>query len=244
MTGRTATTGPVTAASPAPPSHPGAYERVLNRVGAQIVDGTRPAGSTTTVEALITETGASRSVVREAVRVLGALGTLRAGRRVGITVLPREEWNLLDGRIVGWRLASGDRDAQLRELHDLRLALEPEAAALAAARRDDAEAAELELLGERIVAADGSADFLEADRRFHALILRAARNPMLLRLRSIIDATLSDRAETVSARGIARPHDAALHRELARAIKRHDGAGASTAAREIVDLTAAERHNA
>ena len=215
-----------------------AYERVLERIGSEIVGGTRAPGSTTTVDTLVTELGASRSVVREAVRVLESLGALSAGRRVGITVLDRSRWNVLDGRMVRWRLASNGRRQQLAELHDLRLAIEPEAAALAAVRRDDTESAELSALADRIVDAVGAPPaFLEADQRFHGLLLQASRNLLFLRLRSIIDEALRDRADAARHSGPAREHDAALHRQVALAVANRDGERAAAAAREIVVLT-------
>ena len=213
-----------------------AYERVLERVGSEIVMGTRAPGETTTVETLVAQLGASRSVVREAVRVLESLGAVRAGRRVGITVLDGSQWNVLDGRMVRWRLASDDRERQLAELHDLRLAVEPEAAGLAAVRRDDAEAAELVAVAHRLVdAVDTPAAFLEADQRFHGLLLQASRNRLFLRLRSIIDEALRDRADAMQ-QGPAPRHDAELHRRVATAIADRDSAAAAAAAREIVVL--------
>lgn len=217
---------------------PSAYERVLEHVGSEIVSGARPPGSRTTVETLVTETGASRSVVREAVRVLESLGALSAGRRVGITVLDRSEWNVLDARMVRWRLSSKDRERQLAELHDLRLAIEPEAAALAAVRRDDRESAELSALADRLVETVGSApSFLDADQRFHGLLLQASRNRLFLRLRSIIDEALRDRADAVRRHGSARRRDAVLHRDVADAIAAGDGERAAAATREIVVRT-------
>lgn len=218
-----------------------AFERVVETVGSAIVQGVRAPDTKTTVEALVGETMASRSVVREAVRVLESVGLLRAGRRVGITVCPRSEWNVLDGRIVRWRLESRERKAQLAELHDLRLAIEPEAAALAAARRDERESLELVAVAERLVnAVDSPRDFLDADQHLHGLILTASHNSLFLRLRSIIDEALRDRADALHGHGPMRIRDAILHRELAHAIARGDGGGAAAAAREIISLTVQE----
>ena len=63
------------------------FERVLDQVGAAVVSGAVAVGSRRSVDDLVTWTGASRSIVREAVRVLVALGLLSARRRVGVTVL-------------------------------------------------------------------------------------------------------------------------------------------------------------
>jgi DNA-binding FadR family transcriptional regulator len=111
---------------------PSAFERALDQLGAAIVAGELPAGHTDTVEGFVARTGASRSVVREVTRVLGALGMLSAGRRIGLRIRPLDEWDLLDPRVIRWRLEGSDAAVQLAELRSLRHAIEPAAAAAAA----------------------------------------------------------------------------------------------------------------
>ena len=74
----------------------------------------------------------SRTVVREAVRVLESMHLVESRRRVGVTVLPTERWNVYDPQVITWRLAGSDRARQLRSLTVLRSAVEPVAARLAA----------------------------------------------------------------------------------------------------------------
>ncbi|WP_157071330.1 FadR/GntR family transcriptional regulator [Curtobacterium ammoniigenes] len=106
----------------------------MDDIGGAIADGRIPPGHVDTVEGFERRTGASRSIVREATRVLVAIGMLRASRRVGLQVLPASEWDMLDPQVVRWRLAGPERMAVLRELRGLRAAIEPEAAAAAADR--------------------------------------------------------------------------------------------------------------
>ena len=84
---------------------------------------------------------------------------------------------------------------------------------------------------------DAPETFLDADQRFHGLLLQSSRNGMFLRLRSIIDEALRDRAHALQHHGSARTHDAVLHRQVARAVADRDGARAAAATREIVELT-------
>ena len=98
----------------------GAFDRALDQLGAAIVGGELEAGAADTIEGFIARTGASRSVVREVTRVLGGLGMLSAGRRVGLRIRPAEEWDLLDPRVIRWRLEGPGRDPQLRTLTELR----------------------------------------------------------------------------------------------------------------------------
>ena len=113
---------------------------------------------------LVERFGVSRTVVREATRLLvqRGLATVSPGR--GMTVAA------VDGSVIAeqygllLRLGGGS----FEELMELRLVLEVEMAALAAARRTPAQLAELNRLNERLQAADPAGkEFLEADLTFH-----------------------------------------------------------------------------
>ncbi|MFS2032120.1 hypothetical protein ACEN85_18700 [Curtobacterium sp. CT11-45] len=99
------------------------FDRVLDGLGAAIVDGSLPTAHRDSIDGFVTRTGSSRSIVREAVRVLVGLGLLSAGRRVGLRVLPASEWDVLDPRVIGWRLAGPERGGVLGELRALRRAV-------------------------------------------------------------------------------------------------------------------------
>ncbi|HEY4268010.1 MAG TPA: FCD domain-containing protein [Galbitalea sp.] len=205
------------------------FDRVLDDIGLAIVRGELAGGHVDTVDGFVARTGASRSIVREATRVLVSLGMIRAGRRVGLTVLDRREWQLLDPVVIRWRDASDDRGRQRQELRDLRRAVEGEAARLAAVARS---AVHLATLGEAIGALDRAAEardataFLAADRLFHASVLAASRNAMLMRLQSVIDEALRLRTPGTPVAWRAAPGDVRLHRDLLAAIERNDAAAA------------------
>jgi len=215
------------------------FDRVIDALGTAVVSGAFPRGSRRSTDELVAWTGASRSIVREAVRVLVSLGLLHAGRRVGITVLGVTEWDVLDPRVVRWRLQGPDRERASAELRELRAAVEPLAAA-AAARRAPLEAcatgreALLTTADELAAAAseDRRLDFTIADVRFHALVLELSGNVLYRRLHRVV-------GEALRERGSIRPdrHDVGLHRTLARAVATGDADGAADAMREIVRRT-------
>ncbi len=105
---------------------------VLDALGLRIASGRLAPGEVRTLADLEAEYGVSRTVVREAVRVLEALGMLASRRRVGLTVTPVTSWSALDTRLIGWQLASPQRDHQIVVVNELRSAVEPIAARLAA----------------------------------------------------------------------------------------------------------------
>ena len=219
-----------------------AYGRVLDAVGTAIVSGEWPAGHHATVDGLVASSGVSRSIVREVTREAAAAGLLSASPRVGLRVLPRSGWDLLDLRVVRWRLRVGDREAQLRELRELRVAVEPEAAALAALRRGSDEVASLAEAAAALEPASAAGDeqgFLAADQRFHRALLRASGNAMLAGLGALIDTALEDRA-LVERHGLgAAPLDVRLHADVASAVAAGSAEHARSSMRRIVERTGA-----
>ncbi|PYY39768.1 GntR family transcriptional regulator [Curtobacterium sp. MCLR17_043] len=215
------------------------FERVLDQVGAAVVSGAVAAGSRRSVDDLVTWTGASRSIVREAVRVLVALGLVTARRRVGVTVLDVREWDVLDPRVVRWRLRGPDGGRVAAELRELRAAVEPAAAAAAARRAALDEYADrreaLRTTADELAAAatrDDRLDFVAADVRFHALVLDLSGNALYRRLHQVVGQVLRER-------GGIRPdrRDVGLHLALADAVLDGRPDDAAATMRAIVDRT-------
>src|SRR5699024_543938 len=105
---------------------------ILSTLGAEIAGGSLQAGDVLTLAGLEERFGVSRTVVREAMRILESLGMVSAKRRVGLTVQPVASWSVLDPQVIAWRLSGAGGAEQLRSLTQLRVALEPTAARLAA----------------------------------------------------------------------------------------------------------------
>src|SRR5215207_8016079 len=111
------------------------FATVVEELGIRIVRGDLKPNEAFPNEAdLGREFGASRSVIREAVKSLAAKGLLESRTRTGIRVLPPGQWNLLDLDVLGWRYGAMEPHEFFRELFEIRLMIEPEASALAAER--------------------------------------------------------------------------------------------------------------
>lgn len=103
----------------------------------RILTGLWPEGEKIPSDAAIgAEFGVSRTVVREAFRLLSAKGLLQARPRLGTIAAPRQGRSLIDADMLDWLEACGELAAYLDDMTDLRLAMEPSFAALAAARAD------------------------------------------------------------------------------------------------------------
>lgn len=222
---------------------PTLHDQLLQGLGARIVGGGLPPGTVLHAEQIARDEGVSRPVVREAVRVLQAMGLVAATKRVGIRVLPPESWNLYDPLVIRWRLAVGSAGGQLRSMTELRSAFEPKAAELAAQHRDDRDAAKLLglALEMRDVGRAGDLErFLELDIAFHRFVLTASGNEMMAQLDRIVAEVLTARTE----QGLMprQPHEDALelHVRVAEAIWAGDPGAAYAAMDRIMRRTAAE----
>jgi DNA-binding FadR family transcriptional regulator len=218
----------------------GLHARLLDRLGLAICEGDLEAGSVVRIDQLQERYGVSRSVVREAIRVLASMGMVASRRRVGVQVLPATEWNLYDPQVIRWRLASPARIAQLQSLTELRTAIEPEAARLAAQRAPLDDASELMGLAGKLWAAGQANDaetFLMLDIRFHRLVLSSSGNEMFAKLNTLVEAVLTGRTRY----GLMprHPHEEALqlHVDVASAIQRGNGNDAHAAMLGIMQRT-------
>ena len=133
----------------------------------------------------------SRSAAREAVKSLAAKGLITSRARQGIRVLPEHQWNLFDADVLGWIRESNPSLELLREFTELRLAVEPEAAYLAAERHQSDAVERVRRALDRMRRAEtGLDDPLEADIGFHTSILDASDNRFFAQLGRITDTTL------------------------------------------------------
>lgn len=205
----------------------GMHRDVLDDIGGRIAAGELPPGEVLTLSGIEEALGASRTVVREAVRVLESLGMVTSRRRVGVTVQPREQWDAFSPQLIGWNLRGPFRQRQLEALAELRVAAEPMASLLAARRATAAQRAELRRLAEVLVDLGGrglgdTEPYLTADVAFHELLLAASGNPQLAALARPVQAVLEGRTRLGLTPPIPVPGTLEEHMRLALAIAEGD----------------------
>lgn len=219
----------------------GLYALVVDELGQDIVDGTLPAGTLLYADDICEQLSVSRSVVREGVRTLGAMGLVEARPQVGTRVLPSSSWDLLNPQIVRWRAQGPGFQVQMEQLLELRLGLEPAAAGLAAERLTPEQAQEILDLAREMQAAYEQRDarrFFAADSAFHRGLLSGTHNAVIAQMADTIGTTLD-------VRGIdSRPgmlnltgHSVDLHIAVAQALVERDVPRAQQAAFELVEFT-------
>jgi DNA-binding FadR family transcriptional regulator len=167
------------------------HAAVANEIGLRIVRGDYPPGAILPNEAKWSEIfSVSRSAVRESVKMLMAKGLLASRPRIGSWVEPRERWNLLDRDVLTWYAMSPDRQKFLQTVQEFRHIIEPEAAALAAARRSDEQMTTISTACREMGEAKSLPDRIDADTRFHLAILQASGNELLVPLGVLIESAL------------------------------------------------------
>ena len=166
---------------------------IARKLGVAIVSGRIKPGKTLDNEIDSSERMAvSRTAYREAVRILAAKGLVASRPKRGTQVCPRSVWHLLDPEVLSWVFESHPRQDFVVGLFELRLIIEPAAAALAAERRSAEDLARMRDALQRMERHGlADADGQSADREFHDAILAATRNPALLALSSSIGAPTS-----------------------------------------------------
>ncbi|MGD9619671.1 MAG: FadR/GntR family transcriptional regulator [Mycolicibacterium sp.] len=214
---------------------------LLDALGTAIVSGRYQPGQVLTLDGVSVEHGLSRSVAREAVRVLESMGMVESRRRVGITVQSPQHWNVFDPRLIRWRIESGDRAAQLISLSELRRGFEPAAAALAAQRADAHQCRIMAAAVSDMVVHGRSGDldaYLLADKLFHKTLLDASGNEMFRALNGVVAEVLAGRTQHGMMPARPDPAAIALHDDVARAIRTGDAVAAERAMRAIIDEAA------
>src|SRR5690606_22860730 len=116
---------------------------LLTTLGRSIVTGEFDKTGFPTEAELCVRYGASRTVMREAVKMLSAKGLLSSRQRKGTRVQPVDKWNLLDPDVLTWLMERPFSKEIFLEFTQMRLAIEPTAAALAAQVQNTAAIAEI-----------------------------------------------------------------------------------------------------
>src|SRR5690349_4907293 len=221
-------------------SKPGRIHAVLGALGRDIAREIIPAGTVLPPEhELESRFGVGRGVVREAIKTLSGKGLVSVRPRHGTRVLPRRDWSLLDRDVLNWLVGEDKPDRKLLlAVQEVRLIIEPAAAALAAARATAKERQRIHAALAAMEAAHDQATQTAADKAFHLAILDATHNPVLQGFRGAIDTILSA-VFLVAVDSVGGWFDGNLpnHVAVARAIEEGDAKKARKAMEQVLGYT-------
>jgi DNA-binding FadR family transcriptional regulator len=213
----------------------GVTQAIVQDLGVGIVTGRFGHGSMPTESELCRSYGAARTVLREAVKVLAAKGLISSRPRQGITIAPEDNWNLLDPDVLHWTLERRFSLPLLIDFTQIRLSVEPGAAALAAVAASETDKAAIRQAIVRMYAAErGEDDALASDIAFHVAVLHASNNRFYRQLRELIATALQvsiHRTNQLKGVKIASARD---HEKVAKLIFSGKAEAASEAMRKLI----------
>lgn len=163
----------------------GSKDRLVDRVVAEIeqriISGELAPGAKLPPERELAEAlGVSRTVLREAVRILAAKGLLLTQHGVGTTVRALTSQHVFEPLDLYLRTQEGG-SISFEHLHQVRSMLEMEIAGIAAESATEEQVAKLRRVFESMVDADGDVELLaERDTEFHRTLAEMTHNPLLL----------------------------------------------------------------
>lgn len=221
-----------------------AEKRVLSttrEIGFRILSGDFRPGQTIRAEVeFCTELGVSRTVLREAIKLLTAKGMVTPRVKLGTIVNPRSQWNFLDPMLLEWLLAIEDVGPFLTKLSDLRKALEPTAASLAARNATFEDFERLHRAFEDMAASTHDLDaWAAADLRFHQAVYLATHNEFFWPIGRLLEPAL---VAGFRLTGSAQNHQQCVpeHRALRDAIIARDADRAYQAAAQLMQTSDAD----
>lgn len=204
-----------------------AVDAVLEQFQEQLSDGAWTVGDRIPGEhELAGRLGVSRPAVREAIRALKHVGLLEVRRGDGTFVRTTVDPRPLLRKV---------EHATLRDVFEMQLAYDVQAAKLAARRRTDADMARLWVLLDERDAADDPVAFGEADAAFHLRVAEMAGNPLLAEAFRFFQDRLRESLRTLRQRPDLPEGGPAAHREVADAIAARDPDSAGRAAARVIE---------
>src|SRR5262245_12020976 len=220
----------------------GLHGQIVHAIGRQILSGKIRPGEVLPAQPAFP---ASRTVLREAIKVLAAKGLVESRPRTGTRVRPRHAWHLLDPDVMAWQQQDGPPRVEfLQKLTEVRLIVEPAAAERAAQRATSADIQTIEEAYRDMEASlDGVNDyeaFDQADRRFHQAIVRACGNDLLERMSHVVVSALLVSFHTTSRLPGRAKASLPVHRSILESIRAGQGQLASQTMRRLVLRTARE----
>jgi DNA-binding FadR family transcriptional regulator len=198
----------------------------------RIVRGVHPSGSSLPPEPVLCATfSVSRTVVREAVKILQEKGLVQVRQGSGTMVTAPAMWNMLDELVLGATIAVDESLGILDDVVVTRRVLESDMANAAARLADDATIEQLRRLVDRMdELVDDAVTYHEHDRAFHDTVMQTSGNRIA---RAVVRALESQVANT--ARYMGRTERALCvasnrgHRRIYERVAAHDPGGAAEA---------------
>lgn len=216
-----------------PVSRPRLYQQLVERLLEYISEEGLAAGQRLPTERdLAAQLGVSRASVAQAVVALEVQGVLSVRQGDGIYLLhPADPTEPVRELINRWQ--------GLPEILEAREALEVKITSLAAARRTDKDLVAIDEALDKMAAQVTAGEHgYDGDIMFHAAVTAAAHNPILSSMMDLLAGPIDKTRRESLAQPGRPPKSLTSHRNIAKAIRSGDPAGAARAAQRHITLVA------
>ena len=206
-------------------------KNIIEHIARMIIEGTLKTDQVLPNEiALASLFGVSRTMIRDALRSLEEKGLIERKTNLGTRVRSIHSWNLLDSEVLDWSSKTLTQSRFLLSLLELRLIMEPQAAALAAIRANDSDLQDIRGSFARMASSDaGTAGVVldtEADIEFHKAIIKASGNLFITQFGGAIRAALHHTIYLSNKSNIDHQKSHDCHRRVLEAIENRDSRAA------------------
>lgn len=211
---------------------------IAEKLGQLILKGTYLPSSILPSEIELAEKfQASRTAIREAVKILAAKGMLLARPRIGTRVMPSSHWNFLDQDLLKWWINSGEQTIVIKHFHVIRLAIEPQACYLAAKHATDEQKQSLELFASEMQLLATQFDrqrWIKVDHQFHLTIYEACANPFLISFANLFRSVYQFYFDTITENGVI---EVEIHQQLVNSIIKGNSTNAFDLCYKLLTIT-------
>lgn len=218
------------------------HARLLDQLGQSIVRGElAPGDPLPNADDWSAAHGVSRTVLREVIKVLAGKGMVESRPKIGTRIRARADWNFLDPDVLAWRFGATTRAEDVKDLFELRRAIEPMAGGFAAERASAEDVAKLRSLYEQMEQwADDNERFADADLAFHQAILRMTGNELFGSLVALTEAAMLISFRLSDDNPLGQRPSLPLHKQVCDCIEQHDAGGTRAALIELLDKAEAD----
>lgn len=181
----------------------------------------------------------SRTVIREAIRIMDARGLVEVRPRIGTRICMPTQWALTDPTLLHWQLESAPDFRLIQNLYELRNMIEPMVAKFTTQRASEEEIEGICQTFEEMKNATTIEEHVQADLRLHLAILDACGNKLVCSpLRPLIENTLGS-SFSLFIRSLEKAKQSLpLHQAIVDAIKARDPERAADCMRAMLDSSA------
>ncbi len=216
------------------------HAHVVSELGSAIVSGRIAEGSLLPNDAeLSLRFGVSRTVLRETMKTLAAKRLVEPKAKVGTRVLDRSSWNFFDPDVLGWRCDAGIDEDFVTHLAQIRLALEPAAAAAAASQASNEDIVSLYVIAAKFDNPKHTPETIaKVDLEFHLAVAHMSGNPFMRSASGLIEAALaiSFQLSSPAASADTIAEIASNHLRIVHAIAARDADAAVKAMRHVIEV--------